>query len=62
MNMSKAIDLTNTKIGELTIINLVPEELRRNKYRRREWLCKCSCGNEIIVEQRNFINRKGDLL
>ena len=32
--MSKAIDLTNTKIGELTIINLVPEELRRNKYRR----------------------------
>ena len=29
--MSKAIDLTNTKIGELTIINLVPEELRKNK-------------------------------
>ena len=56
--MSKAIDLTNTKIGELTIINLVPEELRRNKYRRREWLCKCSCGNEIIVEQRNLTGNK----
>lgn len=52
------IDLTGQKIGYLTVLKLIPYEERKNSYKRREWLCKCDCGNELIVEQRNLTGKK----
>ena len=44
--MARVKDMTGMKFGRLTVI-----ERAENKGRRREacWLCKCECGNEIIV-------------
>jgi 5-methylcytosine-specific restriction endonuclease McrA len=52
------IDLTGQKIGYLTIEKLIPYEERKNSYKRREWLCKCDCGKEIVAEQRNLTGKK----
>lgn len=48
----KGKDITNKKFGFLTAISLVPKEERKNSYKRREWYCRCDCGNELQVEQR----------
>lgn len=55
--MAVPIDLTGQKFGKLNVISLVPEELRKNSYKRREWYCKCDCGKELIVEQRNITGK-----
>lgn len=43
--MSKVNDLTEKKFNRLTVI----ERAENNKYNRATWLCKCDCGNMIIV-------------
>lgn len=48
--MSKIIDLTNKKFNRLTVIKRV----ENNKLNKVCWLCKCECGNEIIVESQNL--------
>lgn len=42
--MGALIDLTGRSFGELTVIKRV-----ENKGKKPQWLCKCSCGKEIIV-------------
>lgn len=39
-------NLVGQKFGKLTAIELLPES---NKFNRRQYLCRCDCGNEIIV-------------
>lgn len=56
--MAKSIDLKGEKIGKLSVLELVPEELRKNSYKRREWYCRCDCGNELVIEQRNLTGKK----
>lgn len=48
--MSKCIDLTGQVFGRLTIIKKVG--ISKNKFAL--WLCKCTCGNEIIVTSNNL--------
>lgn len=48
--MAKPIDIKGQRLGKLTVLELVPEEKRRNSYKRREWLCKCDCGNLVVIE------------
>ena len=43
--MGKVIDLTGQKFERLTVIR----KLGSNKWGKKEWLCKCDCGNEIIT-------------
>ena len=45
-------DLTNQRIGRLTVLSLVPIDERKNTGKRREWYCQCDCGNITQVEQR----------
>lgn len=52
--MAVGLDITNNKYGFLTVIELIPLEKRKNSYQRREWLCQCDCGNQVIVEQRHL--------
>ncbi len=39
-------DLTGKKYGKLVVLSLSPE---RGKNRGTKWICRCECGNEIIV-------------
>ena len=52
--LMKGIDITGQRFGRLTAIKLVPLEERTWSNKERAWLCKCDCGNEIIVRQRNL--------
>lgn len=52
--MSKVIDLTGQKFGNLTVI----ERTGSNKEGKALWLCKCSCGNTIITTGK--LLRKGE--
>ena len=49
-----AIDIKNKKFGRLLAI----KQVGKNKYNRAMWLCKCDCGNEIIIIGRSM--RVGD--
>ena len=44
--MGRAIDETGNKYGILTVIKRVEND----KYGKACWLCRCECGNEIVVE------------
>lgn len=43
--MSRFIDLTGERFGRLVVIKRVG----KNKQGKSLWLCRCDCGNEIIV-------------
>lgn len=43
--MRKFIDLVDKKFGRLTVI----KEYGKNRHGLSKWLCKCDCGNEVIV-------------
>jgi len=45
---SKQIDLSGIIFNRLTVIKQ-EQSLLYGKTKKRMWLCKCSCGNEIIV-------------
>lgn len=54
MMISKAhlSDLTNKKIGTLTVIRRAENNKKTNKPR---WLCKCECGKEKIVASNSLL-------
>lgn len=39
-------DMTGQKIGKLTVI----ERAHNDTNHRAQWLCKCECGEEIVVK------------
>ena len=43
--MEKFENLVGKKFGKLTVLKRVEND----KYQRTKWLCKCDCGNEVIV-------------
>lgn len=55
-------DLTNEKFGNLTVIRELPQTRklykgkRKSKNTYRNWLCKCSCGNEVETTQSSLLN------
>ena len=48
--MGNFIDLTGQKFGRLTVI----ERAGNNKCRTDAWLCKCSCGEERVIDSRRL--------
>lgn len=50
----QGIDLTGQRFGKLVVLKLVPKEERTWSNKERAWLCRCDCGNEVIVRQRNL--------
>ena len=48
------IDITGQRFGRLVAIELIPREERSWSNKERAWRCKCDCGNEVIVRQRNL--------
>ena len=43
--MSKLNDLTGKKFNRLTVI----KRIENNKHNQSQWLCKCDCGNMVVV-------------
>lgn len=46
----QAIDMTGMKIGRLTVVSRA-ENTKQNK---AQWLCRCDCGNEVVVSRRHL--------
>lgn len=44
------IDLTGNTYGKLKVINLAVDDVGKKK----KWLCKCECGNEVVVSGSNL--------
>ncbi len=42
-------DLTNKRFGRLTVIKQAEDYITPSCMRISQWLCRCDCGNEIIV-------------
>lgn len=45
----KKYDFTNQKIGKLICIRQLNKEERPSQNHGNYWLCKCECGNEVMV-------------
>lgn len=57
--MSRAIDITGMKFGELTVIERDYEEDAKHPNRGSTyWKCKCSCGNEKTVLRASLTSGK----
>ena len=56
--MSKARDLTGQRFGRLIAIKRVEDYVYSSGYKEVQWLCKCDCGNEIIVRSKNLTKKK----
>ena len=55
------VDLTGQNFGELTAIKLLTKEECREQNKiigKRYWLCKCSCGKEVIYDTTTLIGGK----
>ena len=44
------IDLTGKRFGRLVVIERADDKFTISGYKRKRWLCKCDCGNEIITD------------
>lgn len=47
--MPKLIDETGNKYGDLVVIKRAENHISPNGKSKVQWLCKCSCGNEIVT-------------
>lgn len=52
--IGRFLDLTGKKIGRLTVIKRV----ENNSRRQSQWLCKCDCGNEVIIVGSSLVNER----
>ncbi len=48
--LGKFKDLTGRKFGRLTVIKRVEDHIQPSGQRKTRWLCKCDCGNDVVVQ------------
>lgn len=51
--MASFRDLTGKRFGYLTVLSLHSRSSRSARTRTK-WLCKCDCGNEVVVQANNL--------
>ena len=51
---SKFQDLTGQRFGRLTVVERANDYISQNGHHTTQWLCKCACGNEIVVMANNL--------
>ena len=57
--MRTSIDLTDKRFGRLTVIERAEDYIEPKSNKRiARWLCKCDCGNEILVIGKNLTKKK----
>lgn len=48
-------DITGKRFGWFVALHYVPHELREGRAKKgAHWLCRCSCGNKVIVSLSNL--------
>lgn len=47
--MSNFIDLTGQRFGKLVVLKRSNNYIQPSGQQKTQWLCKCDCGNEVIV-------------
>ena len=52
--MGKFKDLTGQRFGYLTVVKRVEDYVLPNSRKCVRWLCKCDCGNDVIVFSNNI--------
>ena len=52
-NDKRVEDLTGKRFGSLVVLKLSPE---RTKSQGAKWLCRCDCGNEVVVAAQHLKN------
>lgn len=50
MSKMRLVDLTGKTFGRLTVVSLTEPKISPSGSRRTQWLCKCECGRERVVE------------
>lgn len=48
----QAIDMIGVRVGRLEVIS----RAKNTSQNKAQWLCKCDCGNEIVVSRRHLID------
>ena len=54
--MGKFIDLTGLRFGRLTVMKRSNDYISPKGQHKIQWLCKCDCGNDVIVSGSNLNN------
>ena len=57
--MGKFIDLTGRKFGKLTVIKRTEDYVTPKGHHSVQWICKCDCGNEVIVSSGRLTAKNG---
>lgn len=52
--MGRVIDLTGQRFGKLVVVERAEDYISPKGQHLTQWLCKCDCGNEIIVIGNNL--------
>lgn len=47
--MTRLKDLTGMKFGRLSVIKRTDDKISKSGKRYAQWLCRCDCGNEVVV-------------
>lgn len=53
--MGKFIDLTGQRFGRLVVVERAENYTSPNGQQQTQWLCKCDCGNSIIISQTSLL-------
>ena len=56
--MAKVKDLTGKKYGRLTVVERAEDYTYPSGNKDRQWLCRCDCGNEIVVKKAYLMSGK----
>lgn len=51
--MPRFVDKTGERFGKLTVVSLY-SRASRNPLKQIKWLCKCDCGNVVVVQSGNL--------
>lgn len=51
-------DLTGQKFHKLLVIQRVDDYVSPSGYHKTRWLCKCDCGNEVVVDGSRLTGKK----
>ena len=56
---NNSLDLTGQQFGRLTVVKRVENHIYPSGKQKSKWLCKCDCGNEIVVIGSNLTKENG---
>lgn len=56
---SNSLDLTGQRFGRLVVVKRAENHIFPSGKQKSRWLCKCDCGNEIVIIGSNLVKENG---